>query len=110
MACPELEDLLREGSDGHAAHCEECRALLDALAYVDATFDAAFAGISSPPGLAAAARARLARELPVRGPSLVPEVLDFIGWAAVLAMAAIVVPRFLPFISDLYSNVLQMLG
>jgi hypothetical protein len=44
-------------------------------------------------------RARMARELPERGPSLVPEFLDFIGWAAVLAVAAIVVPRFLPLIS-----------
>lgn len=101
MACPELEDLLREGSGGHAAHCEECRALLEALTHVDATFDAAFADISAPPGLAAAVHARVARELPERGPSLIPEILDFIGWAAVLAMAAIVAPHFFPFISNL---------
>jgi hypothetical protein len=98
MACPELEDLLHESSGDHAAHCEECRALLQALDHVDTTFDAAFVDASAPPGLAAAVRARVARELPECEPSLVPELLDFIGWAAVLAMAAIVIPRFLPFI------------
>jgi hypothetical protein len=97
MACPELEDLVREGLGGHAAHCEECRALLDALADVDAAFDAAFTGVSAPPGLAAAARARIARQMPPRRPSLLPEILDFIGWAAVLALAAVLFPRVLPF-------------
>ncbi|MGA2261150.1 MAG: hypothetical protein ABSH28_06930 [Acidobacteriota bacterium] len=106
MACPELEDLLSEGSGGHAAHCEECRALLEALAHVDATFDAAFAHISAPPGLAAAVQARVAQTLPECDPSLVPEVLDLIGWAAVLAVAAIVVPRF----ATLLSAVLAGLG
>lgn len=96
MACPEFEDLLSGEGRDHAAHCEECRALLDALAEVDATFDAAFAGISVPPSLAAGVRARMAREFSVRRPSLLPEVLDFIGWAAVLALAAILLPRFLP--------------
>jgi hypothetical protein len=66
---------------------------------VDATFDAAFAGISAPPSLAAGVRARVAREFPLRRPSLLPEVLDFIGWAAVFALAAILLPRFLPVLS-----------
>jgi hypothetical protein len=96
MACPDFEDLVRGGAGDHAAHCEACRALLDALADVDATFDAAFAGISAPPSLAAEVRARVAREFPLRRPSLLPEVLDFIGWAAVFALAAILLPRFLP--------------
>lgn len=96
MACPDFEDLVRDGAGDHAEHCEDCRALLDALADVDATFDAAFAGISAPPSLAAVVRARVAREFPVRRPSLLPEVLDFIGWAAVLALAAVLLPRFLP--------------
>jgi hypothetical protein len=98
MACPEFEDLVREGAGGHAAHCEECRALLDALTDVDAAFEAAFAGVSAPPGMAAVVRARMARELPLRKPSPLPEILDLIGWAAVLALAAVLLPRFLPLI------------
>jgi hypothetical protein len=96
MACPDFEELVSGRAGDHAAHCEECRALLDALADVDATFEAAFAGISAPPSLAAEVRARVAREFPLRRPSLLPEVLDFIGWAAVFALAAILLPRFLP--------------
>jgi len=98
MACPEFEDLVREGASGHAARCEECRALLSALADVDAAFEAAFAGVSAPPGLVAAVRAQSCRELPWRRPSMLPEVLDFIGWAAVLALAVVLLPRFLPLI------------
>jgi hypothetical protein len=96
MACPDFESLANGDAGDHAAHCEECRALLDALADVDAAFDAALAGIFAPPSLAAAVRARMAREVPVRRPSLLPEVLDFIGWAAVLALIAVLLPRFLP--------------
>ena len=95
MACPEFEDLVREGAGGHATRCEECRALLDALADVDAVFEAAFADVSAPPGMAAAVRARVARKLPLRRPSPLPELLDFIGWAAVLALAAVLLPRLL---------------
>jgi predicted anti-sigma-YlaC factor YlaD len=98
MACPEFEDLVREGAGGHAARCEECRALLDALADVDAVLEAAFAGVSAPSGMAAVVRARVARKLPLRRPSPLPEVLDFIGWAAVLTLAAVLLPRFLPLI------------
>ena len=104
MGCPEFEDLIREGSGGHAARCEKCRELLDAFTHVDATFDAAFAGISAPPGLEAAVRARVAWELPVRKPPVVPEILDFIGWAAVLAVAAILVPRFMPLFTSILAE------
>ena len=98
MACPEFDDLVREGPGGHASRCEECRGLLEALADVDAAFGAAFAGVSAPPGMAAAVRARAAGELPLRRPSALPEILDLIGWAAVLALAAVLLPRFLPLI------------
>ena len=98
MACPEFEDLVRDGSGGHAARCEGCRALLDALAEVDAALETAFAGVVAPPGLAAAVRARVAREFSLRRPSPLPEILDFIGWAAVLALAAVLLPHFLPLI------------
>jgi len=99
MACPEFEDLLREGAGGHAAGCERCRALLEALADVDATFDAAFRGVTAPAGLAAAVRARVSREVPMPRLSLLPEVLDLIGWAAVLALVALLAPRFLPLLN-----------
>jgi hypothetical protein len=81
MACPEFENLLSGGDEKHVLQCEECRALLDALAQVDSTFEAAFAGICAPAGLH-----------PHLSP--IPEVLDLIGWAAVLATVAFVLPYF----------------
>jgi hypothetical protein len=95
MACPSFEELLR-GAGDHAARCEECRALLEALTEVDATLEAAFADITAPAGLAARARAQASLEAALQRPSWVPEILDFIGWAAVLALAAVLIPRCLP--------------
>ncbi len=96
MACPDFEDLVNGRAGDHAAHCEECRALLEAWSDADATLDAAFAGVSAPPSLAAAVHTRIANEAALRRPSLVPELLDLIGWAAVLALAAVLLPRYLP--------------
>lgn len=106
MACPRFDDLLRgdERAFAHAARCEECRARLEALADVDAALEAAFQGVTAPPGLAAHARLVAARETPLRRPSILPEVLDFIGWAAVLALAAVLLPRFLPAIQAALAN------
>ncbi len=106
MYCPDFEDLLKKENEGHLAVCRECRALLDALAHVDATFDSAFAHISAPPCLASTVRLRISQASPERAPSWIPEVLDLIGWAAVLAMAAIAVPRF----AALLSTVLAGMG
>jgi hypothetical protein len=104
MACPQFDELLSGGAADHAAHCEECRALLEALAEVDATFDASFAGIAAPPGLAVRALVLASHTAPLRRPSALPEVLDFIGWAAVLVLAAVLIPRFLPEIQALLAN------
>jgi hypothetical protein len=100
MACPELEDLLSGKGGNHALSCKECRALLDAYAEADSAFEAAFAGISAPSGLAAAVRMHLSSMGWERRPSPVYEILDLIGWAAVLVTAAIVLPRFTSLLSS----------
>ena len=104
--CPGLEDLLKEGSGGHAAQCPKCRELLDALAQVDATLNAAFGILLAPADLETAVRARIARLSAEPKPSILPEVLDFIGWAAALAATALAVPYF----AFLLSAVIQGLG
>lgn len=104
MGCPDFEDLVSQGPAGHAAHCDACRALLDALADVDTTFDRAFAGIAAPPSLAVSVRARVAGEVSLRRPPVLPEVLDFIGWAAVLALAAVLFPRVLLFLTGVLAG------
>jgi hypothetical protein len=104
MPCPDFEELVREGRAGHAAQCAECRDLLEALEAVNAAFDAAFRGVAAPPAVAAGARARIARESCLRRPSPVPEILDFIGWAATLTAAALLLPRFLPQLEELLAR------
>jgi len=52
------------------------------LQTIDAELDAALAGIAAPPGFAAAVRRRVAASRV----SPLPEILDSIGWAAVLAI------------------------
>lgn len=101
MACPDFEELLREGPGGHASHCEKCAALLEAWTDVDASMQAAFGDVSAPPNLAAAVRIRIAREEDQRKPSPLPEVLDFIGWAAVLTLCTVLIPFLLPLIHEL---------
>jgi len=103
MPCPTLEDLLSGKSGNHAVHCRDCKALLDAYAEVDSVFESAFSGISSPAGLSAAVYAGI---FPIGfklRPSPVPEFLDLIGWTAVLAIAAIVLPRFILPLSSIWA-------
>lgn len=52
------------------------------LRMIDEELDAALAGIAAPPGFAAAVRRRVASS----SVSALPEILDSIGWAAVLAI------------------------
>jgi len=99
MACPDFEELVRQGPGGHAARCDACAALLEALADVDAALESAYGGMAAPGSLAAAVRLRIAAEQARRGPSLVPELLDLIGWSAILALVAALAPRVLPLVS-----------
>ena len=102
--CPDLENLLKEESGDHVAQCPKCRELLDALAQVDATLNAAFGILRASPDLETAVRARIARMSAEPKPSIVPEVLDFIGWAAASAAVAIAIPYIASLLSAVISG------
>jgi hypothetical protein len=102
MACPKLEDLLSGKGGNHALDCKECKALLDAFGEVDSIFESAFARISAPAGLATAVHARISPIGFKSRLSPVPEFLDLIGWAAVLAITAMVLPRFISVLSSMW--------
>lgn len=104
MACPELEDLLCEGPGGHAAHCAECAALLEAYEDAEAALTAAFEGVAAPPSLLAGARQRVAGLAAERPPTALPELLDFVGWAAVLTLFATQAPRLAPLVAAALGN------
>ena len=59
---------------------------------IDEELDRALAGIAAPPGFAAAVRRRVAASRV----SPLPEILDSIGWAAVLAMAFLLLLWLVP--------------
>lgn len=63
--------------DAHVAVCEDCRDFLASLEQVDRDLSALYSGIE--PRRSPLPRAVFAR------PSALPEVLDFCGWAAVVA-------------------------
>ena len=104
MACPDFEDLLNGKGGDHAPNCRECQALLEAFAEVDSVFKSAFDGISAPAGVTEAVYARIYAAALTRRPSPVPEFLDLIGWAAVLAAVAILLPRFTSFVSSIFTG------
>src|SRR5437870_2807123 len=102
MACVEFEDLLldyselsdaeRVRADGHVAGCAACREFLEVLQAVDTNLTAQYShrGLDASFDHALKQRIRqekqrIRQEIPAPRPSLVPELLDFIGWAGILA-------------------------
>jgi anti-sigma factor RsiW len=99
MGCGEFQEQLVEFAelvgeararvDAHVAHCVACRAFLETLHAVDAQLTAQFAGRKTSAAFATAVRRRVRREAVVRRPSLIPELLDFVGWGAIVALVAL---------------------
>lgn len=96
MPCASFEDLLldygelacaeREAVDAHLAGCPACREYLEALAQLDLRLAGLFAGVQASPAFRKRVLARVSLEGDLARPSFLPEVLDFIGWAAILAV------------------------
>ena len=62
------------------------------LRIIDEELDRALAGVTAPPGFAAAVRRRVAKSRV----SPLPEILDSIGWAAVLAIVFLLLLWLVP--------------
>ncbi len=105
MACGEFEDRLiardeldpaeRARLDVHIAHCAACRESLESLAELDAALVSRYWDVQAPPSLRAAVNCRISRTQPIRI-SLLPCLLDWLGWSAMLAAGALVVHFYLP--------------
>jgi hypothetical protein len=107
MPCAAFEDLLtgyaelatgeRQRADAHLAGCGDCREYLETLAALDRELSALYQGFQPHAGFAAGVLSRApASSKPPRKPmaqphppSAWPEVLDFCGWAAILAIVAL---------------------
>jgi hypothetical protein len=96
MVCAEFEERLLEYAglangeracvDAHAAQCSSCREFLESLHMVDSQLTAQLAGVEVTPAFAPAVRRRVRRETVAARPSLVPELLDLVGWGAIVAL------------------------
>ena|SRR5437773_10259503 len=114
MACQEFEDRLIEYADiegeartcvdTHLAECASCRKFLEALRVVDTELTARFAEREVSAAFAPAVRRRVEREASARRLSFVPEVLDFVGWGAILALLGLMAWWILPPIPTFKAN------
>ena len=96
MACAEFEDRLLEYAEltngerahieAHAAQCSRCREFLEALRTVDSQLTARLSVFELTPAFAPMVRRRLQNENSTARPSVVPELLDFVGWGAIIAL------------------------
>jgi len=107
MPCAEFEDRLldyaelasdaRSRLDVHVSACAECREFLDALCTVDAGLTAQFRGNPSvSAAFASAVRQRVRQKTPLARPSLVPELLDLVGWGAAVSLLGLMAWWFSP--------------
>src|SRR5690349_17672202 len=107
MPCAEFEDRLldyaelagdaRSRVDAHVSACADCREFLEALCTVDAGLTAQFRGSPSvSAAFASAVRQRVRQKTPLARPSLVPELLDLVGWGAAVGLLGLMAWWFSP--------------
>ena len=114
MACPEFEYRLIEYADiegearacvdAHLAECPGCREFLDALRVVDIQLTARFVEREVSAAFAPAVRQQVERYTSARRLSFVPEVLDFVGWGAIVALLGLMAWWVLPHIPAFNAN------
>jgi predicted anti-sigma-YlaC factor YlaD len=107
MPCPSFEDLLldyaelapaeRGAVDAHLAGCADCREYLETLAHLETGLSDLYAGAQVSPSFRNEVLSIVER------PSLLPEILDFIGWAGIIAGLACLAPLLRHFHPELTS-------
>ena len=75
----------RVALDAHLVQCPECREYHAQAVRLDAELTAAFTDVHLSPGIVAEVTRRVPSAIPASGPSLLPEVLDFVGGASAAA-------------------------
>jgi hypothetical protein len=105
MPCAGFEDFLRgydeltaaerRSADLHLTNCADCREYLETLADLDRELAGLYQGLQpgflNSSGFAAGIISRTGAFSQPRRPSAWPEILDFCGWAAIVAIVALLV-------------------
>jgi hypothetical protein len=95
MPCAEWEDLLldyselsageRQATDAHLAGCAGCREYLETAAHLETGLVELYSGAQVSPAFRSNVLSSLDTGIGLERPSALPEVLDFIGWAGIIA-------------------------
>ena len=106
MTCGSFEDLLvpsedlsaqdRERLDLHLAECDECRSYRDALEQLDTVLTQRFSRIETADAFKSRIYSRISAQAVLTAPSFLPELLDLIGWAAVVVVTFVVTRAIFP--------------
>lgn len=115
MSCASFEDLLlnysdlsagdRNRLDLHVTGCPGCRAYRDLLHQFDEALSEQLGKVKVPDTLKESVYAEVSVSPTLAPPSLVPEILDLIGWIAVFGIALTVIWKM-----ALSGNSLSVLG
>jgi hypothetical protein len=102
MPCALFEDLLldytelpeakRESVDNHVSGCADCREYLETTAQFDAGLLDLYADIHVSSAFQKSVLSRVEAVIPLSPPSMLPEALDFIGWAGMIIALVCLVP------------------
>ena len=85
LRCQDLAATERAALDAHLVHGPECREYHAQAVRLDAELTGAFNGVYLSSGAVAEVNRRAPSAAPALGPSLLPEVLDFVGGASAAA-------------------------
>jgi len=106
MACAEFEELLidyhdlpfpeRTRVDSHLAGCSGCREYMSILRQLDNELTALYSGMTAHRALQPRFRSRIAAETRLARLSYLPEILDFIGGAGIVAIVSSLAWMLLP--------------
>jgi predicted anti-sigma-YlaC factor YlaD len=75
----------RQAADAHLAGCADCREYLETMAHLETGLVELYSGTKVSPAFRSEVRACLNAGIGLEQPSVLPEVLDFIGWAGIIA-------------------------
>jgi anti-sigma factor RsiW len=95
IAYDELGPDERKAVNAHLSHCQDCGSFLSALADLDSSLSATLSKAAVSAGFSTSVMQKLRRPAFQR-PSVVPEVLDAIGWAGVVAILLWLIAFFVP--------------
>src|SRR5437879_13299576 len=80
----ELSAAERASVDTHVSGCADCREYLETTARFDVELLELHAAVNLSPVFQKTVFARIEAETSLSRPSMLPEVLDFIGWAGII--------------------------